>query len=341
LLDRGSEERARHRGEADQRCVPPVHLAENAEHDHPEERREADRGERGRGGLRGRKTGEEDQRRNDHGASTNSEQRAEEASRDADADVDSLRPKQPGHDRILPAMAADLLAPLREAPEQSALVFDVDGTVAPIAARPELAAVPEETRRELERLAGRYRLLAFVTGRPGAEAAALVGLPGARYVGNHGLELDPDAAALASKIAAFRDSVGLVVEDKGLTLSYHFREAEDEAEARTALAEVAERAGAEGLVARWGRKVLEIRPDVATDKGTAVEQIAHESGVSRLLYAGDDATDIDAFERLEAVELDHVVRVAVVSDEAPAELTFAADLVVTGPEGFLMLLARL
>ena len=238
-------------------------------------------------------------------------------------------------------MAADLLAPLREAPERSALVFDVDGTVAPIAPRPELAAVPADMRRELERLADRYRLLAFVTGRPGADAAALVRVPGARYVGNHGLELDAEAAALAPKIAAFRDSVALPVEDKGLTLSYHFRGAEDEAEARAALDQVAAQARAEGLVARWGRKVLEIRPDVAADKGSAVERLARESGVSRVLYAGDDATDIDAFERLGGAQLDHVVRVAVISDEVPVGLVSAADLVVAGPKELLMLLARL
>jgi trehalose 6-phosphate phosphatase len=238
-------------------------------------------------------------------------------------------------------MAADLLAPFREAPERSALVFDVDGTVAPIAPRPELAAVPADTRRELERLAGRYRLLAFVTGRPGAEAEALVGIPDARYVGNHGLELDPRAAELAPKIAAFRDSVGLDVEDKGLTLAYHFRAAEDEADARAALEEVAARARAEGLAARWGRKVLEIRPDIDADKGTAVERLVQESGVSRVLYAGDDTTDIDAFERLGEAQLEHVARVAVISDEAPAGLGSAADLVVTGPEELLMLLASL
>jgi trehalose 6-phosphate phosphatase len=238
-------------------------------------------------------------------------------------------------------MAADLLAPLREAPERSALVFDVDGTVAPIAPRRELAAVPADTRRELERLAGRYRLLAFVTGRPGAEAEALVGIPAARYVGNHGLELDPRAAELAPKIAAFRDSVDLDVEDKGLTLAYHFREAAAEAEARAALEAVAARAQTEGLIARWGRKVLEIRPDIEAHKGTAVERLVRESGVSRVLYAGDDTTDIDAFERLGTARLEHVVRVAVISDEAPVGLTSAADLVVSGPKELLMLLARL
>ena len=238
-------------------------------------------------------------------------------------------------------MAADLLTPFREAPERSALIFDVDGTVAPIALRPELAAVPVDTRRELERLASRYRLVAFVTGRPGAEAEALVGIPAARYVGNHGLELDPEAAALTAKIAEFRDSVPLDVEDKGLTLAYHYRGAEDEAIARAALEKVAARAREEGLVARWGRKVLEIRPDVDADKGTAVERLARGSGATRVLYAGDDSTDIDAFERLGEASLEHVVRVAVSSAEAPAGLVSAADLVVAGPEELRMLLASL
>jgi trehalose 6-phosphate phosphatase len=238
-------------------------------------------------------------------------------------------------------MTADLLAPLREAPEQSALIFDVDGTVAPIVPRPELAALPTETRAELERLAARYLLLAFVSGRPGREAEALVGVPGARYVGNHGLELDPRAAELAPKIAAFRNEIALPVEDKGLTLAYHFRQAEDEASARRELETVAARAKDEGLVARWGRKVLEIRPDLDSDKGTAVRALLAESGARSGLYAGDDTTDLDAFQGLAGAGLEHFVRVAVLSDEAPIGLAGAADVFITGPKELRVLLARL
>ena len=70
--------------------------------------------------------------------------------------------------------AAELLTPLAHAPERSALVLDVDGTLAPIAPRPELAAVPEPTRAELARLAGRYLLVACVSGRSGEDARRLV-----------------------------------------------------------------------------------------------------------------------------------------------------------------------
>jgi trehalose 6-phosphate phosphatase len=245
------------------------------------------------------------------------------------------------HGRILPAMTADLLAPLREAPEQSALIFDVDGTVVPIVPRPKLAAVPAETRAELERLAARYLLLAFVSGRPGREAEALVRVPGARYVGNHGLELDPRAAELAPKIAAFRAEIALPVEDKGLTLAYHYRLAEDEVSARRDLEAVAARAKDEGLIPRWGRKVLEVRPDLESDKGTAVRALVVESGARSGLYAGDDTTDLDAFHGLADARLEHFVRVAVLSDEAPVGLAAAAEIVVAGPKELRVLLARL
>jgi trehalose 6-phosphate phosphatase len=234
-----------------------------------------------------------------------------------------------------------LIAPIAEAPERSALILDVDGTLAPIVARPELAAVPEETRAELRRLAGAYLLVACLSGRAGEDARRLVGVDGVEVVGNHGLELAPEAAALAARIAAFRDAVGRPVEDKGLSLSYHFREAADEDAARAELEQVAARAADAGLVPRWGRKVLEIRPPVDADKGIAVRTLLARAGATRGLYAGDDATDLDAFAGLRAAGLEHAVCVGVASDEAPAGLGEAADLVVAGPEAFVELLRRL
>ena len=227
--------------------------------------------------------------------------------------------------------AAALLAPLSRAPGRSALVLDVDGTLAPIAPRPELAAVPEATRVELERLAGTYLLVACVSGRAGTDARRLVGVDGVEYVGNHGLELDPRAKVLAGDIARFREAVGLPVEDKTLSLSYHYREAEDEERARAELEAVAVKAQAAGLDARWGRKVLEIRPPVPADKGTAVRALLERSGARRGLYVGDDTTDLDAFAGLAAAGLEHAVRVAVTSEEGPDDLAEAADLVVAGP----------
>lgn len=235
----------------------------------------------------------------------------------------------------------DLLAPLAERPEESALVFDVDGTLAPIVVRPELASVPEATKIELRRLAARYLLVACISGRAGADARRLVNVDGVVYVGNHGLELDPDATRLAGQIAAFRKAVALPVEDKELSLSYHYREASDPDAARAELERVAERARAEGLDARWGRKVLEIRPPVDADKGTAVRTLLARSDARRALYAGDDATDLDAFAGLSEAGLEHAVRIAVASDEGPAELAEKGDLVVEGPAELAALLRLL
>jgi trehalose 6-phosphate phosphatase len=238
-------------------------------------------------------------------------------------------------------MTVELLAPLRDAPSQSAVILDVDGTLAPIAARPELARVPEETRAELERLTAAYRLVACVSGRAGSAAERLVGVPGIRYVGNHGLELHPDAQRLTAQVASFRDSIDQGAEDKGLTLSYHYREAGDERAARRELEEIAARAQAEGLIPRWGRKVLEIRPAVEADKGTAVRALLADAGATRALYAGDDTTDLDAFRGLAEAGLEHYVRVAVISDEAPPELAENADLTVNSTDELIRLLASL
>jgi trehalose-phosphatase len=237
--------------------------------------------------------------------------------------------------------AADLLAPLAAAPGRSAIVLDVDGALAPIAPRPELAVVPEETRAELRRLAGRYLLVACVSGRAGDDARRLVGVDGIEVVGNHGLELDPRAHELAGEIARFREAVALPVEDKGLSLTYHYREAEDDDAARAQLEEVAARARSQGLDARWGRKVLEIRPPVDADKGTAVRALLERSGARLGLYAGDDTTDLDGFAGLRAAGLERAVCVAVASDEGPPTLREAADLVVAGPAELAGLLGLL
>jgi trehalose 6-phosphate phosphatase len=236
-------------------------------------------------------------------------------------------------------MADDLLGKLSDDPRRAAILLDVDGTLAPIVPRPEDAHVPDETRRELARLAGRYALVAAVSGRPRAEVEGMLGVDGVAIVGEHGLELAPDAGRWASTIAAFASGVDWPAERKPLSVSFHFRRADDEDAARAYLERVAEAAAREGLVPRWGRKVLEVRPPVAADKGTAVRALVARAGVDRALYAGDDTTDVDAFGGLDGLEL--AVRVAVDSGEAPPELIAAADVVGHGTDGVLAVLRML
>jgi trehalose 6-phosphate phosphatase len=273
---------------------------------------------------------DEEQQRNDHDPSADAEESAEEAG-------DQTDDEQP-HRRILRAVE-DALTRLSEDPARAAVFLDVDGTLAPIVSRPELAEVPDETRAELRRLVARYALVACISGRTGAEARRLVGIDGIVYAGVHGLELAPEADAWRGPL---REVAGLEwpwVEDKGLTVAFHWREADDEDAARASLEDVAERAQALGLEARWGRKVLEVRPPVDADKGTAVRLLLAEHGLRRALYAGDDTTDLDAFAGLDGLEV--AVRVAVASAEAPPTLRESADLTVDSPAELLELLRGL
>ncbi len=236
-------------------------------------------------------------------------------------------------------MPDDPLHVLASEPGRAAILLDVDGTLAPIVAQPEHALIPDETRTELARLAARYALVACVSGRPGAEVERLLGVPGVAIVGEHGLELEPEAAVWAERIRQFARGVDWPSEPKPLSASFHFRRADDEAAARAYLTRVAEEAAAAGLVPRWGRMVLEVRPPVDAHKGTAVRTLVARAGVRRALYAGDDRTDVDAFGGLDGLELG--IRVAVASAEAPPELLEAADVVVDGTEGVLELLRAL
>jgi trehalose 6-phosphate phosphatase len=128
-------------------------------------------------------------------------------------------------------------------------------------------------------------------------------------------------------------------ERKRLTVSYHWRGDADEDTAVRELEQVAARAAAAGFVPRWGRKVMEVRPPVSADKGTAVRTLLERHQLTRALYAGDDTTDLDAFRALDGLDL--AVRVAVASPESPPGLREAADVVLGSPVELLTILRLL
>jgi trehalose 6-phosphate phosphatase len=273
----------------------------------------------------------------------------------ADGLVDQRDPElfEIRHDRIIAvsdrpypwpvAATSDLLLErLASAPDEAGLFLDFDGVLAPIVDRPEDAAPPRETRAELERLVGRYALVAVVSGRESEDVRARLGVKGVVCVGSHGLELEPQADRWRRVLAAFAADAPWPqhdIEVKGLAVAFHFRDRADEREAVRVLDVVAESAREEGLVARYGRKVLEVLPPVGSHKGTAVRSLIDERGLRRALAAGDDTTDIDSFAALDVLEV--AVRVAVTSAEAPRALLDAADLVVESTDEFLALLRRL
>jgi trehalose-phosphatase len=236
----------------------------------------------------------------------------------------------------------DLLAQLAASPAEAGLFLDFDGVLAPIVERPEDAAPPPETRAELGRLVAKYALVAVVSGRAGDDVRARLGVDGVVCVGSHGLELAPQADGWRRTLAGFAASAPWPPEEievKGLTVSFHFRNRPDEQAAVRELDAIAEDAACQALVARYGRKVLEVLPPVGSNKGTAVRALLEEHGLRRALAAGDDTTDLDSFAALDGLEL--AVRVAVASPEAPSALLDAADLVVESTDEFLALLRRL
>jgi trehalose 6-phosphate phosphatase len=256
-----------------------------------------------------------------------------------------------------------LLAPLREDPSGSAILTDVDGTIAPITLDPGDAAVPERTRDLLRVLAERYALVGCLSGRRALDARRVVGLDQLAYSGNHGFELvlpgedevrpDPSLDGHEGDAPRFVDGldhseldrVGIRTEDKGAIVGLHWRGAENEGAAESLAHEIASEAEWQGLVPHRGRKVLEIRPNVPINKGIAVAALIPARPVDAALYGGDDRTDVDAFTALRTLrddgQLHAAACIAVASEESPPEVSQEADVTVPGPEGFVRVLETL
>ncbi len=257
--------------------------------------------------------------------------------------------------------AWELLRAWSEAPGSSAILTDIDGTLAPIVPTPDMSEVPAELKELLGRLSERYLLVAGISGRKTEDAFDLVGLDGVVYFGNHGFEIlrggevevVPEATQYLEKVEELEkrsreelEPLGAFVEEKGITASVHYRNAPPEVGERSV--EFVRREGERlGLRITVGRGVVEARPPIRADKGTAVRTLVEEYQPERAMFIGDDTTDLDAFRELEELReegvLAEMLRVGVASDEGPPELRSEADLVVEGVEGVgevLRVLAR-
>ena len=187
-------------------------------------------------------------------------------------------------------------------PERAAIFLDVDGTLAPIVADPADSRVPDATRAELERLAARYALVACVSGRSGERAREIVGVHGLTYVGEHGLELDPEAEAWAPRIHAFAAERRLAGGGQAALGGVPLPDGGRPGRRRGACSRASSaRRASEGFRTRWGRLVLEVLPPLDTSKGTAVRRLLETHGLERALYAGDDTTDLDGFAALDGL----------------------------------------
>jgi alpha,alpha-trehalose-phosphate synthase [UDP-forming]/trehalose-phosphatase len=192
------------------------------------------------------------------------------------------------------------------------LFLDFDGTLAPIVESPDRAALSPSLRSALERLLTSAQL-AVVSGRALDDLRSRVGIEGIAYAGNHGAEIRIDgtvlraggversARALQTLLGSLRNGLsaipGVLVEDKGVTASIHFRQVDPSREGDVlrifwGIARDHEHA----FRITTGKKVLEIRPRAAWNKGEAVARIMELKGRGMLpVYIGDDTTDEDAF----------------------------------------------
>jgi trehalose 6-phosphate phosphatase len=252
---------------------------------------------------------------------------------------------------LLPALRA-----ARAAAGSLLLGLDFDGTLAPIVARPEDAALHVDVQSALSLLAQRSDThIALISGRGLHDLRQRAPIPGAFYAGNHGLEIDgphlqrihhdaqravPRLAQLAARLEqALEQWPGAQVEDKGLTLSVHYRRVPDaETAARVRAAVNACTQGETGLRVTRGRKVVEIRPLVDWHKGRALlfvrESLEQRFGPAPAAFIGDDTTDEDAFRVLG--QDDYPIRVGT---EPPADT--AASALLSDPQDVAVFLRAL
>jgi trehalose 6-phosphate phosphatase len=201
------------------------------------------------------------------------------------------------------------------------LGLDYDGTLVPIAARPEEAQPTADILDLLSHLAHVPDVeVIVVSGRPLADLCTLLPLPGISYVGTHGLEVCTatgkqttllPAGAFSAMLTLLRLEVealvggtpGILMEDKGQTLALHYRLAQPEVGAQVVSRFLTlvrgYRAKGVALEVLHGKKVVEVRP-VGVNKGKALQlflQTCHRQTLP--LYIGDDVTDEDAFRVLQ------------------------------------------
>jgi trehalose 6-phosphate phosphatase len=181
------------------------------------------------------------------------------------------------------------------------LAFDFDGTLAPIVADPDRAALRPRTRQLLAAVASLYPCI-VVSGRSRPDARRR--LPGIRLheiVGNHGIEpwqgaerlgaaVGPWVPILERRLAKLK---GVRVENKSFSVAVHYRQSREKKKARAAILEAAADLGPIRVLG--GKLVVNLLPEGAPHKGMALERERERLGRDTAIYVGDDETDEDVF----------------------------------------------
>ena len=223
------------------------------------------------------------------------------------------------------------------------LITDVDGTISEIAPSPQQARVCPACREHLAALTNTLELVAAISGRPVLQVREMVGIEGMVYIGNHGLErwhdgtveFAPGAEEYAVKVLAALDELrdflaleGLTFENKGVALAIHYRLCPDRESARQTILKIVETsASANQFRVLEGKMVVELRPPLEVNKGTAVKDLVERYQLRGGIYMGDDIGDIDAFRVMHQKGFSSL---CVIADETPDEVSREADFSVNG-----------
>lgn len=223
---------------------------------------------------------------------------------------------------------------------RTAVVTDVDGTIIQIAPTPAEAVLSPSMKDVIIKLSRKFQMVAVVSGRSVEDVKRMIGIEGLLYVGNHGMEymksgqvqVDEDTkryiqlineAACKIKKEESCNVEGVLLEDKGLCFSIHYRLCKDPNTRETLLDTIKDMEELKGLQIKEGRKVIEIRPPTGYDKGKILERIIHENNIKKLVYLGDDVTDSDAFRKLNELKNQGKVdgeSIIIISGEIPSRI---------------------
>uniref|UniRef100_A0A6A7FPD3 Alpha,alpha-trehalose-phosphate synthase [UDP-forming]-like n=2 Tax=Hirondellea gigas TaxID=1518452 RepID=A0A6A7FPD3_9CRUS len=205
-----------------------------------------------------------------------------------------------------------------------ALLLDYDGTLAPIAPHPDLAVLPPETKKVLQRLANMPDVnIAIISGRSLENVKQMVGIEGITYAGNHGFQIrHPDGTMFIhpvpqeylENLTKLRGSLkaicehGAWLEDKGTGITFHFR-AVDDALVPDIMSKARQCFKDAGIAVYPSHAAFEARPPVTWNKGRAAIYILRTLfGVDwcdriSTIFAGDDNTDEDAMKTLQGMAI--------------------------------------
>jgi trehalose 6-phosphate phosphatase len=221
---------------------------------------------------------------------------------------------------------------------ETIIITDIDGTISSIEPLPHQALITDNMKEILNNIQLKFKLLAIITGRSLEDALEMINIPGILYIGNHGMEYlrdneivtDKKTLDYIPKISEIHNELknepnikipGIILENKRACISIHYRSTKDPQSARkTILKTLNNIETPEGLQIKEGRKIIEVKPIIGNDKGKIINKIAKNYHAKKLIYLGDDVTDVDAFQEISKLSNEKIIdgtSILVQSNETP------------------------